>query len=111
MANINWTQVGADVEQAVMSVLGANWQTVSSSADVQLQAMIAIGQNIERDYAAGNLDQDEYNSLRSMQKNALEGILSGYDAIGIVVAEQAAAAAWGVVANALSKLGGIPFAL
>jgi hypothetical protein len=40
-----------------------------------------------------------------MQVNALEGILSAYEAVAIVVAEQAPTAAWNVLANALKTAG------
>ena len=63
--------------------------------------MITVGQSIERSRNAGKLTDLEYDSLQSMQKNALKGILSSYEAVGILVAEQAAQAAWGVVSQAL----------
>lgn len=110
MPKINWQQVGTDMEAAVKGVLGANWQTVSGAAAPQLQAMVGIGQSIEQSYAAKSITADEYQSLQSMAKNALKGILSSYAAVGIVVAEQAAAAAWTVVATALGTAAGIPFA-
>jgi hypothetical protein len=106
---INWQQVGTDVKSAVMKVLGNSWQTVSGAAGPQLEAMISVGQNIEQSFNAHNLTELEYKSLRSMQKNALEGILSSFEAVGIVVAEQAADAAWSVISQALLK-GGLAFA-
>ena len=110
MPAVNWKQVGTDVEAAVQNVLGGAWQDVSGAAGPQIQAMIAVAQTIEAKYASKQLSQDEYNSLRSMQKNALEGILSSYEAVGILVAEQAADAAWKVVSTALLRAAGIPFA-
>jgi len=110
MPKINWTQVASGVEAAVKGVLGTAWQTVSAAAGPQIQAMISVAQSIETDYANNRLTPAEYQSLKSMQKNALEGILSGYEAIGIVVAEQAAAAAWDVIATALKTAAGIAFA-
>jgi hypothetical protein len=106
---INWQHVGTDVKNAVIKVLGNSWQTVSGAAGPQVEAMISVGQNIEQSYNAHTLSEAEYKSLRSMQKNALEGILSAYEAVGIVVAEQAADAAWGVISQALLK-GGLAFA-
>ena len=102
---IDWTQVGKDVEAAVVNVLKGSWSTVSTAAGPQIQAMISIGQSIEQSHNQGRLTPLEYNTLRSAQKNALEGILSSYEAVGIVVAEQAAAAAWGVISQALLKAG------
>jgi len=102
---IDWQQVSTDVKTAVLQVLGNSWQTVSTAAGPQLAAMVSIGQSIEQSNAAGTLSQTEYQSLRSMEKNAFEGILSSYAAVGIVVAEQAADAAWNVISQALLKAG------
>jgi hypothetical protein len=103
--SINWQQVGSDVEKAVAHVLGASWQRIASTAGPQLEAMVKIGKRIEQDHEAKRITEREYKMLRSMQKNALEGILSAYEAIGIVAAEEAADAAWRVVASALLKAG------
>jgi hypothetical protein len=100
---IDWTQVSKNIEAAVVDVIKGNWSTVSAAAGPQIQAMISIGQSIEQSHNQGNLTPLEYNILRSAQKNALEGILTSYEAISIVVAEQAADAAWNVISQALIK--------
>jgi hypothetical protein len=110
MPKVNWPVVQSEVEASVKAVLGNAWDTAATAAGPQIEAMVAIGQNIETEYARGGLDEEGYNTLRSMQKNALEGILSGYKAIGILTAEQAADAAWNVVSGALLAAAGIPFA-
>jgi hypothetical protein len=102
---INWGHVSADIETAVQNVLKGDWQTVAGCAQAQIQAMVQNGKNIEQAYQNDEMDDDEYQTLQSVQKNALEGILSGYSAIGIVAAEQAADAAWSVVESALTKAG------
>jgi hypothetical protein len=107
---IDWTQVGKNVEAAVVQVLEGSWSTVSIAAGPQIQAMINIGQSIEQSQNQGRLTPLEYNTLRSAQTKALEGILSGYEAIGIVVAEQAVDAAWNVISQALMKGAGVAFA-
>jgi hypothetical protein len=107
---IDWTEVAKNVEAAVVHVLKSSWSTVSTAAGPQIQAMISIGQSIEQSHNQGRLTPLEYNTLRSAQKNALEGILSGYEAIGIVVAEQAAEAAWNVISQVLIKGAGVAFA-
>ena len=84
---IDWQAVGAEVTNVVMRILGNSWQTVSNAAGPQIEAMVTVGQSIERSRNAGELTELEYNSLQSMQKNALEGILSSYEAVGIVAAE------------------------
>jgi len=107
---IDWTQIGKNVEAAVIDVLKGSWSTVSAAAGPQIQAMISIGQSIEQSHNQGHLTPLEYNILRSAQKNALEGILSSYEAISIVVAEQAADAAWNVISQALIKGAEVAFA-
>ncbi len=107
---IDWTQVSKAVEAAVVQVVEGSWSTVSIAAGPQIQTMISIGQSIEQSQNQGRLTPLEYNTLRSAQTHALEGILSGYEAIGIVVAEQAADAAWNVISQALMKEAGVAFA-
>ena len=102
---VNWKQVSTDVSLAVLDVLGNSWEVVAMAASPQLDSMVRIGQSIEQSYNAGSLTELEYKSLRSMQRNALKGILSSYEAIGIVVAEQAADAAWNVISQALLNAG------
>ncbi|SRR5258707_1759792 len=96
---IDWSSVGGSVEQAVASVIGADWGVAAPAAKAQITALIETAQTIEAD--KDNMSAAEYNGLRLSQQRALEGVLSAYAAISIVVAEQAAAAAWNVVAQAL----------
>jgi hypothetical protein len=96
---IDWSSVGGAVEQAVASVLGADWGIVGPAARAQISALVQTAQAIEAD--KDNMSGDEYDVLRLTQQRALEGVLSAYAAISIVAAEQAAAAAWNVVAQAL----------
>ena len=96
---IDWSNIGSAVEQAVAAVVGADWAIVRPAARAQLTALVEIAQAIEAD--RDNMSAAEYNGLRLSQQRALEGVLASYAAISIVVAEQAAAAAWSVVAQAL----------
>jgi hypothetical protein len=96
---IDWSSVGGSVEHAVASVIGADWGVTAPAAKAQITALIETAQAIEAD--KDNMSAAEYNGLRLSQQRALEGVLSAYAAISIVVAEQAAAAAWNVVAQAL----------
>ena len=96
---INWNTVSTDVGQAVGKVLGGAWGNVSPGASAQIAAIVAVGQSIENNRAT--MTQSDYNMLKLMQQRALEGVLQSYAAISLVVAEQAAAAAWSVVAAAL----------
>jgi hypothetical protein len=96
---IDWSNVGSAVEQSVASVVGADWAVVAPAAKAQLTALVETAQAIEAD--RDQMSAAEYNGLRLSQQRALEGVLASYAAISIVVAEQAAAAAWSVVAQAL----------
>ena len=96
---IDWAKVGNQLGQSVGGVVGAAWQNASVGANAQFKAIIAVGQEIEQ--KKDSLSQLEYNSLKIMQQRALEGILQTYQGISLDIAEQAAAAAWNVVAGAI----------
>ena len=96
---VDWSSVGSSVEQAVAAVVGADWRIVAPAAKAQITALVETAQAIEAD--KDNMSTAEYNGLRLSQQRALEGVLAAYAAVSIVVAEQAAAAAWNVVAQAL----------
>jgi len=106
---IDWGQVEKDAEAAVAGVLANDWQTVKTAASAQLTALIQVAQSIEQQAQAKSITQAEYESLKLGQQRALSGILHSYAAIGIVIAEQAAAAAWDVVAQALRTAYKLPF--
>ena len=105
----DWDTTLSDSLAAAEAVLSGAWGLVQTAATPQIGAMIQIAQQMETDYLATppRLTEDEYQQAKSLQKNALEGILSGYEAIGIVAAEQAADAAWAVIETALKA--SIPF--
>ena len=77
---------------------------MSAAAGLQIQAIIGIGQSVEKSQNNGTLTKLEHDTLQSMEKSALEGILSAYEAIGIVVAEQATATC-NILATALRAPG------
>ena len=106
----DWSAIGAKALDAVKGVLAGAWDRASGAAAAQIAAMTQIAAQLEIAYAQNpaSLSAADYHSLRSAQKNALEGILSAYEGIGILAAEQAADAAWAVIAAALKS--SIPFA-
>ena len=106
---IDWGQVGLATLVAAKNIVGANWAHVAIPAAEQIKALVAIGEHIEAEHAAGRMTQENYDMLRSMEKNAVEGVLSADKGIGIVIAEQAAAAAWDVVETALGTVAGFAF--
>lgn len=109
--SVDWSQVLKSVEQAVMDVLGRNWQISSKVALAQTGALVAVGKSIEEAANASppTITRVEFESLSLSQQRAMSGVLQAFEAIGIVTAEQAAAAAWNVVAQALKAGTGLPF--
>ena len=96
----DWDAVLTQAVNAAKGVLADKWPSVAQSATIQITALVQNGAYIAANRSA--MDADEYNSIKLNQQRALEGILSGYEAISITVAEQAAAAAWGIVEDAIS---------
>lgn len=99
---IDWNKVLSDAIAAAEGVIGARWPSVAKSATAQIVALLENGKFIEDNKAT--MSDMEYRATKINQQRALEGILSGFAAISIVVAEQAAAAVWDVVEAALKKL-------
>jgi hypothetical protein len=96
---INWTTVETQLEQAVKGVVGGAWQNASVGASAQFAAIIAVGKQIEAD--RNSMQQAEYDSLKLMQQRALDGVLQTYAGISLDIAQQAAAAVWNVLVNAI----------
>lgn len=104
---IDWGSVAKQVDAAVGGILGKDWGTAYSGASAQIAALVQIGQSIELNDA--RMSADDYKSLQLMEQRAIEGVLQTYQSITIIAAEQAAAAAWNVVAQALKAACGFPF--
>lgn len=101
--SINWSQVEASVVSAVKGVLKGDWSAVSAGAQAQIKALVHAGQEIEIALNSNppQISKSDYQALMVSAHRAIEGVLQTYEAIGIVIAEQAAAAALNVVVNAL----------
>jgi len=106
---INWQTVGQNVATAIGGVVGAAWNATEPSVQAQLAALVQIGQTIEAQATATppTITPDAYQYLKYTEQSALETVLKNAEAIGVVVATQAAAAAWGVVETAVVAL--LPF--
>jgi hypothetical protein len=104
---VDWSKVSTQIMNALVGVLAKDWKTVEPAASAQIAALVQIGQTIEAKRAT--MTSSEYEGLRISQQRAMEGILASYAAITIVVAEQAAAAAWSVIAQALKTAYALPF--
>jgi len=97
--SVNWGNVRNQVAQAVEQVVGAGWPNAAAGASTQFAAIIAAGHLIEQN--RNSMKQAEYDSLKLIQQRALEGVLQAYEGISLDAAQQAAAAAWNVVAGAI----------
>jgi hypothetical protein len=100
-------QVLQEALKAAADVLGDKFGFVRTAATAQVTALVANAADIEANKAS--MTKAEYDMVRRIQTRALAGVLAGYEAIGIVAAEQAAEAAWAVVAAALKASTGLPF--
>jgi hypothetical protein len=99
---IDWDRVLADAVAAAQGVIGTHWQRVSRSASIQIRALVENARFIEE--SKDQMTTDEFEATKHNQKRALAGVLSGFAAISIVVAEKAAEAVWMVVASALATV-------
>lgn len=100
MATPNWDSVLTQAIAAAQGTLKNAWSTVGPSAQHNIQLLVDTAAYIAANQS-GLTDADK-NLLINNQKLAMQNVLLGYEAIGIALAEQAVAAAWGVVSNALT---------
>jgi hypothetical protein len=96
---IDWAQTLNQSIAAAQGVLAGKWPLVQQAATTQITALIENAKFIEAN--KDDMTADEYELVKRVQKRALAGVLAGFEAIGIVAAEQAAEAAWNVAAAAL----------
>jgi hypothetical protein len=104
---VNWPQVLTDALKAAADVLGGKWPVVRQAATFQITALIENAKSIEDN--RDRMTADEYELVKRIQQRALTGVLAGFEAIGIVAAEQASEAAWNVVAGALRNATDLTF--
>jgi hypothetical protein len=88
--------------RAAEQVLAGHWPSVAQAATAQITALVENAKFIEDNSAT--MSRLEYQATKLNQQRALEGVLKGFEAIGIVIAEQVAAAVWGVVEGALKRI-------
>ena len=102
----DWTTVFQQATAAAATSLAASWNSVSQTAEHSVQMLVDTAAYIELNKSS--LSTDDCNLLTSNQTLAMKNVLLGYEAIGIVAAEQAVAAAWDVVSSALqSSIGAV----
>jgi hypothetical protein len=107
MPTVDWGSVLVGALSAAEDVLTDKWPLARRAATAQMAALVENAKGIEDDKAA--MTPDEYELVKRIQKRAFAGVLAGFEAIGIVAAEQAAEAAWNVVADALRTATGLAF--
>jgi hypothetical protein len=102
----DWTTVSRQATAAAATSLGASWNAVSQTAEHSVQMLVDTAAYIEANKSS--LSSDDCTLLTSNQTLAMKNVLLGYEAIGIAAAEQAVAAAWGIVSSALqSSMGAV----
>ena len=107
MTQANWNSVLGQAVDAAKAVIGEKWSLVSRSATQQVSLLIANAAFIEEN--ASEMTELEFKLVIKNQQRAFESVLTGFEAISIVVAEQAFEAAWGVISGALKTATGLPF--
>jgi hypothetical protein len=99
---IDWNKVVSDATKAAEQVLGTQWPGIAKSTTNQIAALVENAKSIETEKAF--MTALEYKAIKLTQQRALEGVIAGTEAMSIVVAEQVAAAVWGVVEGALKTI-------
>jgi hypothetical protein len=107
MTQVNWDAVLGQAANAAKAAIGEKWPLVSRAAAQQISLLIANAAFIEEN--AGEMTELEYKLVTKNQQRAFESVLTGFEAISIVLAEQAFEAAWGVIAGALRTATGLAF--
>ena len=101
-ASINWNDVRIQILQSVANVVHVAWTTAAPVVEAQLQGLVEAGQRIDAESAS--MKQAEYDDLKQSLSSDLQFKLLMTGAIGAVVAEQAAAAAWNALAYAIKDV-------
>jgi hypothetical protein len=107
MSQVSWEAVLGEAVDAAKGAIGEKWPLISRAASQQISLLIANAKFIEQN--AGEMTELEYKLVTKNQQRAFESVLTGFEAISIVLAEQAFQAAWSVIAGALKTATGLPF--
>jgi len=95
---MDWSNVLKQAIAAAEGSLAGNWAQVAPAAQHSIELLLQTGQYIATHQ---NLPAPELQMLEDNQKLAMKNVLLGYQDVGIVMAEQAVAAAWAVVNQAI----------
>ena len=98
-AGINWNHVGTQILDAVVNVVQGAWTAAPPVVEAQFQALVVAGRRIEAERES--MKQAEYDDLKLTLSSAVQFTLLMSEGIGLVVAQQAAAAAWNALVSAI----------
>jgi hypothetical protein len=103
--SVDWSATEQKAISAIKDVLSGAWGDVATGASAQVKALVSIGASVEAAIQSDppSITQSDYQALLLSAQRALDGVLQTYEAVGIVIAEQAAAAAVNVVVTALKQ--------
>lgn len=95
---MDWTAVLQQATAAAESVFNQNWNAVATSAAHSISMLTQTAQYIAEH---PGIPAPQRQLLINNQKLAMQNSLLGYEDVGILLAEEAVAAAWSVVSKAL----------
>jgi hypothetical protein len=101
----DWATIKADAIDAAEEELTGNWNTVATSATAQIGALVDIAQYVEEHKT--EMPQAQYQFLIDQHKDTLQSVLTGYEAIGLAMAQNAVNAVMQVIIAALPGLVGL----
>ncbi|MCR0985232.1 hypothetical protein [Roseomonas populi] len=104
---VDWDGVFSTARQAALARLNSNLPLLLHTVETQTAAMVSNGRFIEENKET--MTAEEYEMIQRIQIRATEGVFKAFEGIGIVAAQQAAEAAWEVVAEALRAAAGVAF--
>jgi hypothetical protein len=104
---VDWDKVLSNAGQAALGKLNSHLPLVANAVKTQTAAMVENGKFIERN--KHSMTAAEYDMVKRIYTLAAASVFQSFEAIGIVAAQQAAEAAWNVIATALKTAAGISF--
>ena len=105
MPTANWSKVTQDAITAAQAALGGAWSGAAQAATAQISALVHVAQYVEANQDA--MTPAEYQFLVAQQKQAVQNVLTSYQAIGLAAAQNAIAAAINAVIKDAPGLVGI----
>lgn len=106
---IDFNQLLGDMSNAAASVLKAKWPEVKSYAEAEFRKIGHTIELIAREFAAGEITEEQATLLLDMQKGASRSVMITVEGMAVVAAEQAINAAFDAVRQSVNTA--IGFAL